>query len=762
MEEAFTNTNYNPNGFNGGHEVSSFGAGSRAHVLVDISGLSNITAGTVVSAILRLNITAGQASGIFGIVIRKMLAASDVTQTTWNNRLTGVPWSTAGCLADGIDRASTVLGRGVITTSSTGAIEISGALLNQAVQDLINGTSTVYWLEIEHVIDTINNGDSVKFVSQAQIDGQRPVLTVKYLAASTLDKVPAQLKQQAPYIRTALAATAITSLLSPALFAPAVVQDPVPARPAQTAQYVRTVAPNPQQLNTSWLLQQPFIPYADVPAKTNQAAAYNRIPANLTKQVDNSFLIQQLPFIPYADTPPLAFRTAPYVRVRDNNTTQLDTRWLLQLPFIPYTTPPDKPNQSAPYLRVRDNNTTQLDTRWLQQLPFVPYADVPAMPFQSSPYVRVRDNNTTQLDTRWLFQLPFIPNTSDPVVFNQVAPYLRVTAAYPKQLDSSWILQLTVAVQSTAPTSVYQQPYVTQVAQYPQQLNTNWILQLPFIAYADVPPKPSVIAAYLRTSLVNPQPLDSTWLTRIVTLDPVPNLVVQPPSAAKLVTNPQPLNNSWLLQQPFIDYASITPLAFQPAAYNRVQPALPQQLNTSFLAQLTPVVFDPVPATPYQTAPQIPPYYQVRLQNVPQKWLLDYVNPIIPPTVATGAPSYEVGGKKHVIKHQNKLLTFNSKVEALAFLNRTQEAIQAPTSDNKTVVNANVPIQVIKQAVEVQPIAQIDLSAIEALANQYGNLLRYENDLRRMNYAKLIKLYEDMQDEEEIEILIMKAYSYNG
>ena len=273
------------------------------------------------------------------------------------------------------------------------------------------------------------------------------------------------------------------------------------------------------------------------------------------------------------------------------------------------------------------------------------------------------------------------------------------------------------------------------------QLDTRWLLQLPFIDYADVPPKPNVSSAYLRTSLVNPQTLDSSWLTRIVTLDPVPNLVVQPTSVAKLVTNPQPLNNSWLLQQPFIDYASITPLAFQPAAYNRVQPALPQQLNTSFLTQLTQVVFDPVPAKPYQTAPQIPPYYQVRLQSIAPKWLLDYVNPVIPP-VPFIAIDKSGGGQRHKkpknFIYQKLSVREQQLVDELAL----KYAQERATSHKKEVT--------LTKALNKENIALKEAHLI-ALESQIALM---QTELIKKELEKL-GIYQKMEEEEVFMMLMM-------
>ena len=830
LREGNATTNYDPSGpGSSGHQVQSYSLGSRAHILVNATGLSNITSGTVVSSSLKFNTATGLINASFTFVLRKMLAASDVTQVTWNNRLNSIPWGTAGCLGDGVDRNPTVIGQGVVTNKTTGEVQISGAGLNQAVQDLINGTSTVFWFEIEELNDTAYDGSFAQFLSHAQTDGQRPVLTVNYLSASPLDKVPSQLKQQAPYIRTALAATAITSLLSPALFAPAVLQDPVPASPAQTAPYLRTVAPNPQQLNSSWLLQSVTVAQDQVPASTNQSAAYVRYPANLTKQIDNNW-IDQLATV-QASIPASLDQTSAYSRGSNSLNKQLDNAWLLQLTPVVQAQIPASLNQNAAYNRTTSYLQKQIDNSWLLQPVTVVQDQVPAQTnqsasylrttpllpiittyvppsidspqtvinFQDAPYLRTRDNNSTQLDTRWLFQLPFIPNTSDPIAFKHFASYLRFNASYPaqlnngwllqlqtvqdpvpaqlnnnaqyirsignyaKQIDNTWLLQLTTVVQANVPASVYQQPYVTQIAQYPQQLNTNWILQLPFIPYADVPVKPNVSAAYLRNSLVNPQPLDSTWLTRITTLDPVPaqlinNAQYSRPSAnypkpldASWLTQlttvastaplsvyqvpfipvipqyPAQLNLSWLLQQQIINYASITPLPYQTAAYNRVQPALPTQLNTSFLTQFPAIVYDPVPSQLYQTAPQIPPYYQVTPARLAQRWLLEYVNPVIPPIVTTA----KIGGD------DVPRIEIWSTRQGKKKLKEIETVVKAEFEE----LTGNLPTKLL----------------VNKVVNQFKN----DADLAIMNLQlaeikeQIKQLIQDEQDEEDVMMLMM-------
>ena len=115
-----------------------------------------------------------------------MLVSSDVTQTTWNSRLTGTLWGTAGCLGDGVDRVSTVIASASVVFGQTAPIDLKGAGLDQAVQDIINGTSTVFWFEIEHINDTAFNGDAFQMLGQAHADGLRPTLFVTYSPSSII------------------------------------------------------------------------------------------------------------------------------------------------------------------------------------------------------------------------------------------------------------------------------------------------------------------------------------------------------------------------------------------------------------------------------------------------------------------------------------------------------------------------------------------------------------------------------------------------
>ena len=98
LREFAPTINYNPNGFNtNGHAVNSYGITDRSHVIINASGLANIASANVISSLFRFYPNSDQTGGNFTIVLRKMLVASDVTQVTWNSRLTGIPWSTAGC-----------------------------------------------------------------------------------------------------------------------------------------------------------------------------------------------------------------------------------------------------------------------------------------------------------------------------------------------------------------------------------------------------------------------------------------------------------------------------------------------------------------------------------------------------------------------------------------------------------------------------------------------------------------------------------------
>ena len=180
LREVDHTSNFYPLGFNGtGIEAGNNGAGDRSHSILNINGISSIPANsTITSVTMRLFLT--QVSGAtYDIAIRKMLVASDVTQCTWDSRLTGTAWNTAGCLGNGTDRASTVLASATVTNNQQGNLDFTGPNLTQAVQDIVNGVTAITWFEIEALLDTVSNGFS-QIVADQQLDGQRPILFVTY------------------------------------------------------------------------------------------------------------------------------------------------------------------------------------------------------------------------------------------------------------------------------------------------------------------------------------------------------------------------------------------------------------------------------------------------------------------------------------------------------------------------------------------------------------------------------------------------------
>ena len=129
IREANATSNFYPNGFNGsGISAGNNGAGDRSHSILNISGISNIPANSVITnVVMRLYLSS--TGGSYSIAVRKLVGISDVTQTNWTVRVTGTNWGTAGALLDGTDRTSTVLASAAVVINQTGNLDFSGANL---------------------------------------------------------------------------------------------------------------------------------------------------------------------------------------------------------------------------------------------------------------------------------------------------------------------------------------------------------------------------------------------------------------------------------------------------------------------------------------------------------------------------------------------------------------------------------------------------------------------------------------------------------
>lgn len=156
-------------------------SGQITRAVMKFNGLSTVTGPvTVSSAVLTLrNRDAAASSRV--IEIRRLLNSFDELQVTWNNRLTGVSWSTAG-IKGGSDVNDTVIATGTLPTTSETNVNITNALFTQYVQDVINGTYADYGILISVVDDsTVFDAISRRIGAKDNASGSiRPYLTVTY------------------------------------------------------------------------------------------------------------------------------------------------------------------------------------------------------------------------------------------------------------------------------------------------------------------------------------------------------------------------------------------------------------------------------------------------------------------------------------------------------------------------------------------------------------------------------------------------------
>jgi hypothetical protein len=127
---------------------------------------------------------------------------------------------------------------------------------------------------------------------------------------------------------------------------------------------------------------------------------------------------------------------------------------------------------------------------------------------------------------------------------------------------------------------------------------------------------------------------------------------------------------------------------------------------------------------------------------------LPVVSTPVAPSVAGGYDDDKPRRKKRfVVEQDGKLLVFGSARAAVAALGQ-QKAIEAvavePPAD-----------EVADEAAEV--VAEISLPAVQAYAEVRGLVDDYQAALRNRHYLALIAMFQDMRDEEDVELLLMHA-----
>ena len=134
MQQNNPTLNYNTNV---GVSITSWAPGDNARGIFKFSGLSNITGPVVVSsASLFLRASPATATQVFAL--HRIKLAVDVTQASWNNRLTATPWPVAGAFdAASIDTTPVASVTGIVTNTWA---EFTGAAVAAVVEGWINGT----------------------------------------------------------------------------------------------------------------------------------------------------------------------------------------------------------------------------------------------------------------------------------------------------------------------------------------------------------------------------------------------------------------------------------------------------------------------------------------------------------------------------------------------------------------------------------------------------------------------------------------------
>lgn len=126
------------------------------------------------------------------VELRKLLVAFGETQATWNSRLTGTAWGTAGAIGAG-DVDATVLATGLMPATGSQYFNISGSGLTAWVAGIVDGSITSdfgFTISLEN--PTTSGSGDFDLQSGNDTNGQRPYLeidytTIAYPTVSTTD-----------------------------------------------------------------------------------------------------------------------------------------------------------------------------------------------------------------------------------------------------------------------------------------------------------------------------------------------------------------------------------------------------------------------------------------------------------------------------------------------------------------------------------------------------------------------------------------------
>ena len=117
---------------------------------------------------------------------------------------------------------------------------------------------------------------------------------------------------------------------------------------------------------------------------------------------------------------------------------------------------------------------------------------------------------------------------------------------------------------------------------------------------------------------------------------------------------------------------------------------------------------------------------------------------VVPALVAGGSG----GGKRkrYFIERDGRLLMFATAAAA-------QAALAGPVVEALPVPDE--PDEPAEQLAATAPEQQIDLAALQAQAALAGQLAAYEAAYRSRHFAALLALFEQLQDDDEVELLLL-------
>lgn len=125
------------------------------------------------------------------------------------------------------------------------------------------------------------------------------------------------------------------------------------------------------------------------------------------------------------------------------------------------------------------------------------------------------------------------------------------------------------------------------------------------------------------------------------------------------------------------------------------------------------------------------------------------------PGAEDGAAPAVAGGygakKKWVIRKGGKLEVYSNAADAIVALE------SEPANDAKESPPEKEQPKPIKPTPKPKPVEVITLGQIKALAKQYDELQAYRDAVAKAQYDGLLALFERLQDEEDVELLLAYA-----